>query len=92
MIAGRKVGLQLLRPAGAAPTSAPCWGHTAANGSFCLVIPGRRPLVAAFLTNRTGSADAAQRVLRALADVAASGEVASPDRRRGRADSRLATM
>ena len=46
------------------------WGHLAANGSFALVIPGERPLVAAFLTNRSRSFDASQRVLKALVEFA----------------------
>ena len=48
------------------------WGHWAANGSFILAIPGRRPLVAAFLTNRAQSEGAAKQVLERLV-AAASG-------------------
>ena len=69
------LGIQLVRapaPTGAGSTQAPplCWGHVGANGSFSLVIPGLRPLVATFLVNRTGGERAAQRVLGALVNVA----------------------
>jgi len=53
-------------------------GHLAGNGSFTLHIPGRRPLVAAFLTNRTGGYEASQRLLAALAGFAAAGDLAAP--------------
>ena len=42
-----------------------------ANGSFALVIPGRWPLVATLLTNRAGSSEAAERVLKFLVEAAA---------------------
>ena len=72
------LGLQLVPPPGAAPGQPPCWGHLAGNGSFTLHIPGRRPLVAAFLTNRTGGYEASQRLLAALAGFAAAGDLAAP--------------
>jgi CubicO group peptidase (beta-lactamase class C family) len=81
------LGLQLVPPPGAAPGQPPCWGHLAANGSFTLVIPGRRPLVAAFLTNRTGGYEASQRVLAALAGFAAAGDLAVPSTPNRRASS-----
>ena len=61
------LGLQLVKPKGGGPT---CWGHTAADGSFALVIPGKRPLVAVLLLNRSGGAPAAERVLKKLVEVA----------------------
>jgi hypothetical protein len=70
------LGLQLVRSGGAA-AEPPCWGHYATNGSFALVVPGRRPLVAALLLNRTSPPTgppggvAAQRVFEALAAYAA---------------------
>ena len=81
------LGLQLVPAPGAAPGQPPCWGHLAANGSFTLVIPGRRPLVAAFLTNRTGGYEASQRVLAALAGFAAAGDLAAPSTPSRRASS-----
>jgi len=59
------LGVQLV-PCGGAD----CWGHLGANGSFALVIPGRRPLVATLLTNRAGSSEAAERVLKFLVEAA----------------------
>ena len=50
-----------------------CWGHLGTNSSFALVIPGRRPLVATLLLNRSGGQAASQRVLDMLLHVATGG-------------------
>ena len=63
------LGVQLLRPAGR-PGAPPLWGHSAANGSFALVLPSCRagPVVAVLLLNRTDGVHVAPRVLEALLD------------------------
>jgi len=75
------LGVQLLRPDGGGDS--PCWGHEACG--FALVVPGRRPLVAALLHNRPTSPhepggmekDTAARVKRALMALAGTGQPVS---------------
>jgi len=55
-----------LVPPGASGTKAPIWGHTSTNGSFALVLPGRRPLVAALLVNGSEGNRVAATVLKLL--------------------------
>ena len=44
-------------------------GHSACNGSFAVLLPTSRPVVAAFLVNRSDGAVAADKVLSALAEM-----------------------
>lgn len=57
---------------GSAPASAArLWGHLASTGSFVLSLPGRQPLVAAFLVNRDDGESVARQVLDVLLQAAA---------------------
>merc|ERR1711957_151987 len=68
------LGLQLVPPPGnckdgsnaSSFTDVPAWGHISHAGSFGLVIPGRRPVIAVLNSNRLGSAVLAEEVLRVL--------------------------
>ncbi|CAJ1378705.1 unnamed protein product [Effrenium voratum] len=68
------LGLQLLTlPDG----TARALGHCASNGSVVAVLPGARPLVAAFLVNRSDGFDAQKEVLAALVRHAGATEPAA---------------
>ncbi|CAL1167735.1 unnamed protein product [Cladocopium goreaui] len=60
------LGLQRLR----LPDDREVLGHAACNGSFAVLLPNQsRPVVAAFLVNRSDGAVAAERILSALAEM-----------------------
>lgn len=66
------LGLELLQSPCSPPAAPPLWGHTSTNGSFTVVFPRAKPLVASLLLNCEKGNQVAEQVLKELEEFSSS--------------------